>query len=243
MTVFLVGGGPETVLPGLLAPFLAEARATAPAGRPTRLVLVVAGRRGSGRLLRPAYRHALDAGRDVEVQPLVLGRGEVVEPGALTAADGIVVGGGRTPGYLDGLVGAAAGIGSRVRSGTPYLGLAAGAMVASAAALAGGCRSAGRDVCPEESAEDLEEVTVRPGLGLVGFPVDVHTAQAGTLGRTVAVVDTGAAAVAAGLDEDTCLAVPAGSPDPAEGVVTGRGAVWVVRRSAGGTVVTRRTAG
>jgi cyanophycinase len=240
VTVFLVGGGPETVLPGLLAPFLAEAAA---GGRRSRLALVVVGPRHSRRRLLPPYLHALDAGRDVEVQLHVLGRGEVLAPGVLSAADGIAVGGGPTPAYLDGLAGAAGGIGAQVRAGTPYLGFSAGAMVAPATALAGGCRSAGRDVCPEEHGEDLEEVTVRPGLGLVGFPVDVHTAQAGTLGRTVAVVEAGAAPVAVGIDEDTCLALPAGSADPAEGVVTGRGGIWVVRGSAGGTAVTRRTAG
>ena len=33
--------------------------------------------------------------------------------------------------------------------------------------------------------EDLDDVVPRPGLGLVGFAVDVHAAQWGTVGRLV----------------------------------------------------------
>ena len=43
----------------------------------------------------------------------------------------------------------------------------------------------GTEVCPEDCSEGLEEVEIRDGLGLVPFAVDVHAAQAGTLGRAV----------------------------------------------------------
>ena len=76
----------------------------------------------------------------------------------------------------------------------------------------------------------------------MSFPVDVHTAQAGTLGRTVALVESGAADTAVGVDEGTCLALPGGAADPADGVVTGSGAVWVVRRAGDAVQLTRRTA-
>lgn len=57
----------------------------------------------------------------------------------------------------------------------------------------------------------------------------MHTGRAGTLGRTVALVETGAAAVAVGIDEGTCLTVAGPGTDPADGVVTGAGSVWVLR--------------
>lgn len=243
MTVFLVGGGADTVTRGLLAPFLAEAGAAAErAGRRARVAIAVVDHWRSGRRLLPAYVHALDGRRDLDVQPLFLRRGKDLAPTAFDAVDGIVVGGGSTPTYLDALIGSAGSIGSRVRSGTPYLGFSAGAMIAPRTALVGGHRRAGRDICPEEWSEDLDEITVCPGLGLVGFPVDVHTAQAGTLGRTVALVESGTA-TAVGIDEDTCLAVADPDADPADGVVTGRGGVWFVRRSNGTTEISRRTAG
>ena len=235
MTVFLVGGGADTVVPGLLAPFLAEVGAAAP-GRP-RVALLLCGPARWTRRELPAHRHALD-GADVELLPVRVRPGQPVPAAALDGVDGIVVGGGVTPDYLACLAPVAGAVASAVAGGTPYLGLSAGAMVAPRTALLGGFRSAGRDVCPEEWSEGLTPVTVAPGLGVVGFPVDVHTGTTGTLGRTVALVETGTAAVAAGIDEDTCLALPVGADDPADGVVTGSGRVWTVRRRSGEETVT-----
>lgn len=234
MSVSLVGGGPETVVPGLLAPFLQEVRSRAArAGRAPRVVLVVVDGRGAARRFLPAYRHALDGGPALEVRPVLLAPGRPAPAGAVADVDGIVVGGGETPAYLDGLLPAAAAVGAAVRAGTPYLGFSAGAMVAPSAALVGGHLLAGRSVCPEDRSEDVAEVALRPGLGLVGFPVDVHTAEAGTLGRTVALVGSGVAPLAVGIDEDTVLTVAGPEADPADGVVSGTGAVWVVRAAPG----------
>ena len=241
MSVHLVGGGPETGATGLLDPFHAEVRGRADgARRLPRVVLVVVDGRGAARRFLPAYQRALDG---VQVEPVLTAPGRPAPAAAFGDVDGIVVGGGPTPAYLDGVGPAAAAIGAAVRSGVPYLGFSAGAMVAPGTALVSGHLLAGRELCPAEWAEDPGELTVRPGLGLVGFPVDVHTAQAGTLGRTVALVGSGAAPVAVGIDEDTCLTVPGVEADPADGQVTGGGAVWVVRRSGDATEVTRRTAG
>jgi cyanophycinase len=110
-------------------------------------------------------------------------------------------------------------------------------MAAAGRALAGGYRSEGRQVCPRAWSEGLTPLTTAPGLGLVGFAVDVHTAQAGTLGRTVALGETGGAEVAVGIDDGTCLAVAAGTADPAAGLVTGSGHVRTVRRGSGAQAV------
>ena len=235
MTVFLVGGGPETVVPGLLAPFLAEVTAAA-VGRP-RVALLLC---GPGRLIRreiPAYRHALDDDA-VDLRPVRVPPGRPVPAAALAGADGIVVGGGATPDYLAALAPVAAAVASAVAGGTPYLGLSAGAMVAARSALAGGHSSAGRDVCPPEESEGLGPVTVVPGLGLVGFTVDVHTGRAGTLARTVDLVTSGSVATAVGIDEDTCLAVADPDADPARCALTGSGNVWTVRRGSDARTVT-----
>ena len=123
--------------------------------------------------------------------------------------DAIVVGGGPTPGYLDGLRPSAAAIrrGGRRRA-LPYLGFSAGAMVAPERAIVGGYRIRGTEVCPEDASEGLEELEIRDGLGLVPFAVDVHAAQAGTLGRAVGAVAQGLVDRAVAVDENTALVLP-----------------------------------
>ena len=76
------------------------------------------------------------------------------------------------------------GPGEAGRRGRPYLGFSAGAMIAPERAIIGGYRVRGVEVCPEEASEGLGEVELREGLGLVPFAVDVHAAQAGTLGAS-----------------------------------------------------------
>jgi len=62
-------------------------------------------------------------------------------------------------------------------AGLVYGGFSAGSAIASAWALVGGWRATARgreiEVCHEDCGEDLDAVTVRPGLGLVPFTVDL----------------------------------------------------------------------
>ena len=76
-------------------------------------------------------------------------------------------------------------------------------------------------VCPEESNEELDEVTVVEGIGLVEGAVDVHAAQWGNLSRLVAAVAAGRAPYGLAIDECTTLEVGSGS-------VSGAGRVWRV---------------
>ena len=158
--------------------------------------------------------------------------------------DGIAVGGGPTPAYLAGLSRAGRAIRAAVSSGVPYLGFSAGAMIAPSNALLGGYQLAEHDVCPTEWSEGLDAITVRPGLGLVPFSVDVHTAQAGTLGRTIALVESGEAATAVGIDEDTCLMLSGPTASLEQCSVTGSGTVWILNsgREQGSVVVSRTRA-
>lgn len=83
-------------------------------------------------------------------------------------------------------------------------------------------------------------MTVRPGLGLVPFSVDVHAGQSGTLTRLIHVVRAGAATEGWAIDEDTMLVVGPGGME-----LHGLGHAYRVRRVADGaltTVYTARTA-
>lgn len=156
-----------------------------------------------------------------------------MEPALFAEADAIVVGGGLTPAYLQGLKGAAEEIRRAVASGVPYLGFSAGAMIAPDYALIGGYRSGGTEVCPEEWSEGLEELTFHRGLGLVPFAVDVHAAQGGTLGRAVAAVHHGLVDSVMAIDEDTALVVnPAEQGNPK---VIGSGSCWTITKNDGKT--------
>lgn len=93
-------------------------------------------------------------------------------------------------------------------------------------------------VCPPDTAEDLEELDVRPGLGLVPFGVDNHAAQWGTLGRLAAVVADGRLAHGVAIDENTLLEV-GGEGDDGRARVAGLGRAHSVRPAPGGGVLVR----
>ena len=150
----------------------------------------------------------------------------------LADAAGVFVAGGWTPGYADALVTTGT---DWLPGGVPYAGYSAGAAIAAKDAIVGGYRRAdGRAVCAEEAGEDLEALTVRPGLGLVPFAVDVHATQWGTLTRLVHAVDAGLVATGWAIDEGTALVVGDGDGDDgAEPRVEGLGSAY---RVAPGTV-------
>ena len=83
--------------------------------------------------------------------------------------------------------------------------------MAATRAIVGGWRLGGRDVCAEEAGEDLDELAVRDGLGLVPFAVDVHATQWGTLTRLLHAVGAGLVAEGWAIDEGTVLVVDDGA--------------------------------
>jgi cyanophycinase len=144
----------------------------------------------------------------------------------LAGAAGVFVAGGCTPGYREALV--TAGTGWLPRD-VAYAGYSAGAAIAATDAIVGGFRrDDGRPVCAEEAGEDLETLTVRPGLGLVPFAVDVHATQWGTLTRLVHAVDAWLAPEGWAVDEGTALVVERGGRDPR---VEGLGSAYRVARA------------
>ena len=149
-------------------------------------------------------------------------------PGAddLAGAAGVFVAGGSTPAYQEALAG------WRAPAGLPFAGFSAGAAVAAARAIVGGWRLGGRDVCAEEAGEELDELAVRDGLGLVPFAVDVHATQWGTLTRLVHAVGAGLVDEGWAIDEGTVLVADAGSVR-----VEGLGSAYRVAPRAGGVAV------
>ncbi|PJI94796.1 peptidase S51 [Luteimicrobium subarcticum] len=240
MSVHLVGGGwADGPAPEVYGRFRAEAAAATErrSGKGAPRVLVVAIRDGDQDDHAAKLVAALSRAGDVEPVVVALAEGDdvPVETFAGTGADdldGVVVGGGLTPAYRDALVPHADAIRALVSRGLPYLGFSAGSAIAADHALVGGWRIGDVEVCPEDSSEDLDDVTVLPGLGLVDVAVDVHAAQWGTLTRLVAATEAGLVPGGVAIDESTVLVVGTGSL-----VVAGAGSVWRVIPGADGDAV------
>ncbi|MFD8810268.1 hypothetical protein ACFV23_01875 [Streptomyces sp. NPDC059627] len=181
---------------------------------------------GDGEEQFARYAEALRSAGAQAAVPLLVPLGGRFEPGPpVDGVDGLLVCGGLTPAYQDAFAQCAGRLtGLLGERGIPYAGFSAGAALAARRAVVGGWLADGVPVCPPDTAEDLEEVEVRPGLGLVPFAVDVHAAQWGTLGRLVAAVSRGSVPYGVAIDENTVLEVTG-----ATGRVGGRGRVHVVR--------------
>ncbi|MFJ2515660.1 hypothetical protein ACIPEL_36585 [Streptomyces griseoviridis] len=204
-SVFLVGGGWDpAAAPVVHGPFLRAASAVRGVGGPRVGCVVVDEGDGGEQFAR--WDAVLRSVGDCQPVPLLVPLGERFDVGPLRDLDGLLVCGGLTPAYQESFAGV--GIGAWVReSGIPYAGFSAGAAVAARRAVVGGWLDGGTPVCPEDSAEDLGEIEVRDGLGLVPFAVDVHAAQWGTLARLTAAVPRFGLAHAVAVDENTLLEV------------------------------------
>ncbi|MEU4877744.1 hypothetical protein [Streptomyces sp. NPDC021608] len=257
--VFLVGGGwDESVADVVHGPFLraAAARSRGGAGAVPRILCVVVDE-GDGAAEFDRYDAALRRAGACAPVPLLLPLGQRFDPGALSkglqdtedtedpgypedaggpgdfpAVDGVFVCGGLTPAYQEAFAG---GVGQVLASrGLPYAGFSAGAVIAARDAVVGGWLVDGVPVCPSDAAEDLEEVELRAGLGLVPFGVDVHAAQWGTSGRAAALVAGGRLAHGVAVDENTLVEVADGRAR-----VAGLGRAHSLRPAPGGGVLVR----
>ncbi|MGO4599878.1 Type 1 glutamine amidotransferase-like domain-containing protein [Terrabacter sp. 2RAF25] len=231
MDVFLVGGGWDEGLATELYGGFVEATARAAGGTP-RILLVVMGTDPESLEYHERYLDMLGrvGGHELAVERVPMGT--PFDAARLDGVDGLFVGGGPTPEYHASLSPAYAAIAERVRAGMPFAGFSAGAAIAATHAVIGGWRIEGRAVCPDESNEDLDPVTVVEGIGLVEGAVDVHAAHWGNVSRLVAVVQAGLAPHGVAVDENTVLG--------ADGVVRGGGHVWEVEPASGAAVAVRR---
>lgn len=237
MGVHLIGGGwDEDVAPLVYGPFLAEVGDEGAVG-----CLLLDEGDGAEHFTRYAtvLRRVAPGVRPV---PLFVPEGGVFAPGELDGLDGLLVGGGLTPAYQDALAPVREAVARIITERPlPYAGFSAGAVVAARRALVGGWLDRGVPVCPDDVAEDLEEIEVRDGLGLLPYTVEVHASAWGTLGRLVAAVARGEAAAGVALDDNTLLSVTADG----RATVAGAGQVRLVHGGAepGSVVVRARRAG
>jgi cyanophycinase len=240
MSIFLAGAGPDPLaFQEVFDRFALDVREHA--GRRTpRIAVAVHQRGGNLQELVAACAEPLQARIECEIAAVPLPDGKPADPGAFAKVDAVVVGGGLTPAYWEALHPAAATIRRLVADGAPYLGFSAGAMVAPRRALVGGYKVNGVEVCGEECSEGLDSVDIREGLGLAGFSVDVHAAQAGTLSRAVGAVAAGLVERAVAIDEQTAVVLAALGDGDYD--VIGSGHCWDVHRSGGTAVVSVRSA-
>ena len=155
--------------------------------------------------------------------------------------DGLLVGGGLTPAYHRALQPHSVAIRVAVTDGLPYAGFSAGAMIAPRRALLGGWRLGSTAVTHEDNAEDLDQVTLVDGLGLISSTVEVHTSQWGTLSRLVAAVGAGEATSGIAVDENTVVIVDPATDSPAKVggasvTVLGTGQAWFLTAGEGSSV-------
>jgi len=204
--VFLIGGGRgDDAVRASHAPFVA-AVGDGP------IVAVVLDEGAETDLQR--WSGALTLAGAGEVRPLVVSKERPPLRADFDGAAGVFVAGGWTPGYHEALVEP----GTDWLPELPFAGFSAGAAVASAVAILGGHRLGAVDICAEEAGEDLEQLTVRGGLGLVPFAVDVHATQWGTLTRLVHAVRAGAVGEGLAVDEGTVAIVRDGELAGVEGL-------------------------
>ncbi|MET0734789.1 MAG: Type 1 glutamine amidotransferase-like domain-containing protein [Microbacterium sp.] len=228
--VHLVGGGrDENAFVALLARFVADsAEAHGEAPRAPRIHALLVREPDDVESVERFRRALARAGADVVLHAIT--EGEAFSAAAIEGAEGIFVGGGLTPAYHAAFAEITPLVRERVARGTPYLGFSAGAAIAAEHALIGGFLVDGVAVCDEDAGEELEEVTVVAGLGLVPFSVDVHAAQWGTLARLVAAAGAGLIASGVAIDEHTAVRWRGGSAADSASIA-GAGAVWHVTRS------------
>jgi cyanophycinase len=234
MSVHLVGGGwtPQHDV-NVFGPFLAEATNRAVAeGRVAPRVAIIAVRDGDAADHAEKLGTALSAGGLFEAVTTALSLEGRVEQAAITDVDGIVIGGGLTPAYLQAVLPVAEEIRRQVTDGVPYLGFSAGAMIAAERAIIGGWQIGGVPVSPADSSEGIDEVTIEQGVGLLDVTVDVHAAQWGTLSRLVAATEAGLVEGGLAIDESTALIIGEGTLS-----AVGAGSVWRVSQVDRGVLV------
>ncbi|WP_051741885.1 type 1 glutamine amidotransferase family protein [Streptomyces xylophagus] len=228
-STFLIGGGWAT--PGVYEPFL---RAATPSDRSTPRIACVILDEGDGHGAEQFARYdaALRGAADCAPVPVLVPIGGRFDIDAASDVDGLLVCGGLTPAYQDAFADCLDRLPRLLAERRiPYAGFSAGAALASRSAVVGGWLVDGVPVCPEDTAEDLDELDVRDGLGLVSFAVDAHAAQWGTLARLIAAVGRHRLPHGVAIDENTVVEVDADG----RAHVSGRGRAHSVRPTATAT--------
>ncbi|WP_176386676.1 Type 1 glutamine amidotransferase-like domain-containing protein [Gulosibacter sp. 10] len=237
MSILLAGGGDREALRPIVDRFVASAQARA-GGRIPRVAVIVAGEHPDA-----ALHEAVSFGIDSRVECVALAartdESDAVtagfDGGELLTADGILVADGAPAALLAALADRATDLRRLVHERVPYLGIGAGAVVASEAAILGGDEIGGVRVAPAGPAGpagSAGEVRVEPGLGLIDMSVLGHAAQRGLVGLGVACCESGLVETVLALDEGTALEVSETALE-----LLGRGSLWQISAADGGVRV------
>jgi len=224
--ITLIGGGWDPVAQlRCLRPFVAAAGARADARAP-RIAFVWVDE-GDGTRWIDRWAELVAQVGPIDVLDVAVPLGGSLDVERLRGAHGLFACGGLTPAYAEVLAPVAGDLRRMVvHDGLPYAGSSAGAAVAARRAVVGGYLAGERVVCPEDAAEDLDQVTVVPGIGLVDRMVDVHASSWGTLPRLAAALSmTPDVEGGIALDEDTAWHMTDEEPR-----VIGRNAVHLLER-------------
>ncbi|GAB3606973.1 hypothetical protein GCM10027413_23820 [Conyzicola nivalis] len=236
MSIHLVGGGWADDYDGeVYREFLLEAsqRAIASGRDVARIgVLLVCEDAGTADKRTAQYREQLLRVALCEPFVTAIVEGELFTSSVLSGIDALLIGGGLPPAYLDAVAPIVEEIRMLVGDSLPYLGYSAGAAIAADTALVGGWKIGDVQVCAESAGENLEDVTVAEGLGLVDLAIEVHAVQWGTLSRLVAATEAGLVDGGIAIDEFTALIV---GDDLLR--VVGSGSIWQVDRGDDGVLV------
>jgi hypothetical protein len=146
MSIHLLGGGWADDYDGeVYREFLLEATARGLAsGRTVPRIAVLLVREDAATAATRTHQFREQLERIASCEPVITAivEGELFVSGALTGIDGLLVGEGHTPSYLDAVTPIIDEIRLLVADDLPYLGLSAGAMIAADAATSGGGESA-----------------------------------------------------------------------------------------------------
>ncbi len=210
MTLFLIGGGPSQAVASVLDDFVAAVRS-----RGNRIAIALLGSAAeAGGFLDSYADPIIQRYAEALIEPIWLiddDEGPIQWPAEPERLAGLVVAGGWTPGYLDALTPQRELISKLVRSGVPYLGWSAGAMIVGRHAIVGGWQHEGRRIAPEIAGEGSTELVIRDGLALIGPAIETHADAQFLLGRAMAAVQAGPARTVAAIDEDTALIIDVAS--------------------------------
>jgi cyanophycinase len=150
---------------------------------------------------------------DDQLAPIILRPDIPITVAELAAAhpSGMFVCGGVTPAYQSALCTDRSWLDYLDSAGLVYGGSSAGAAIAADLAVVGGWQAArggrARPVIGQGAGEGLDALSVRPGLGLTRFAVDVHASQWGTLTRLIHAVELGLTTDGLAIDEDTLAVI------------------------------------